>query len=332
MRSQPSLSFRASYSLRVPQEQLIRAVLSTPRTSIAHKALSQPGHTSHGRLDPWQHLYETIAAGNLEQGDRPLLVVGVRNVLANHRCIAYTARHSPRLQSVLGEDPTLSQRPYHAIAINPQGKLTIDEIDGRGEFGAYSSFCSGVPAVWDSEAHGQLMRRMIAEAADQAHIYHLPRGNHPDANDDTRAAWTTMHNTFMRVLYEPREVAADALLNQAERLGLQREHNYFHAVLGIDGSGGLALHVAHGELEEVGNHLRDTFDLARGICFENSGSISVLFYPEGIRSLRADPSAPQGFALDEPEHSLIAAPNKRRAGTSFLILELADASFDVLQP
>lgn len=285
--------------------------LSAP---LPAKDVTNSGDTSaHGRIEAHEHLARLVANGRIKQ-DQPVLLVSVRNVLSNLRAIGYSKMLSQPL-AVEGEVFT-ERRPYHILGWDAAGRFLIREFTlGRDSTDGLAGYLSGVPVLWDEDDEQQLFRRLVSEAADHAHVWHLPRGRHPKATETSLQQWRDLHELFIAGLNASRESAASALINVAEAHGLKREHGYLHNILGVDDEGHLCQYIGIGCLEELGQRLRRQFGAKRALCVDNGGSVEVRLYPRGL----------SGFAVQ-----LFAAPDFRPKGTAYLAIALPDTSFALL--
>jgi len=253
----------------------------------------------------------TAYSKNLGWHKQPLATVSVRNVLANHRCIAFQEGNE-KPAAVTGEILN-SERPYHALALTQSGKLEIKELYvGREKLNDYKWFITGIPALWDDDS--ELFERMLAEAADPSHIYHIPRGMHPAATPRTKQIWHEMRDVFVEYLSAPRSRVSDVLRQIADRYSLERENSYFHHLLGVDSKGRLCELAETGSLEELGLKMKKCFGVDRAICVDNGGSVAMHFYPKGE----------QGPCFK------LSNLNYRPLGTAFIAIELESASFGAL--
>lgn len=178
-------------------------------------------------------------------------------------------------------------------------------------------YLSGVPVLWDDEDEEQLFRRLVSEAADPAHIWHLPRGGHPEASQTSVQQWRELHELFTSSLTLDRDNATGTLIAYAESRGLKREDEYLHNIPGVDDKSQLCQYIACGRLESLGRRIRRQFGVRRALCVDNGGSIELRFYPCGSG----------GFPVQ-----LFAAPNFRPAGMAYLAIVLPDHSSFVLLP
>jgi hypothetical protein len=315
-RGTQDFSFGARVELKVRRYR--RAVLSLPDlggdTTLAEKDLLTRGPVpDEGKLTLDEHLEELHAAGKIDP-DRPMLALGMRNSLVNLRAPVILGG---RVYAVDGENPRLSQRPYYGIGAR-RGRLSLGQALGGAteSWETADFFCAAVPVLDPGLDGPALFDAMLTEAADHAHLFDLPRGNHPDATDDTRAAWASLHRTFVDTLYAQRPQAAAAIRRTLATLTLapRRCIDYFHAILGVTPTGELCAVFAHGLLEDVGR-LAGRLGAERAVCVENSGSIMPTFLPHG---------------LDGPRIPLVRAPNFRPKGRALLVIELETGGFDAL--
>lgn len=298
------------------------SVLSLTQLSTDKKELLATGETCNDRLVPHQH-FDRLA----HKPSVPLVVAGVRNVLSNLRCVAFSREMNERKPgselaiACVKEEHAYPGRPYHVI-ICKDGKISLKEflpqgslLDPQTELAGVDWMVSGTPVCWDCDDN-ELFDRMISDAADHSHVWHLPRGNHIDASDTTRGKWAELQKVFVETLADDREVAASRLRNLANNFGLVREQSYLHSVWGVTDEQQLVIVVANGKLEEVGRKVAEV-GCRRAICVENSGS-SALYH---IRDPTIRPWLP-----------LVSAPNFRPAGTAFVFFTLANEGFLTWDP
>ncbi|MBC8871322.1 MAG: hypothetical protein H8E44_18000 [Planctomycetes bacterium] len=216
--------------------------------------------------------------------------------------------------ATVDEELDVPGRSYHVIR-NFQGKILAEEYtpecsvrEPQVNLDGTAWLVSGTPVLWDGDDN-ELYDRMITDAADPAHVWRLPRGNHPDASPITRASWNELHRVFVETLANNRDDAAARLKEAAK--GLQREDEYLHCVWGVGRPDELIIIIAHGRLEKLGRMAQE-LGAKRAICVENGGSIAFYYVPTN----------------DQQEWSpLIRAPNLRPAGTAFAFFKLSDAHF-----
>ena len=82
--------------------------------------------------------------------------------------------------------------------------------------------------LFDNRSDGALLRHIVAETADHAHVWHLPRGNHPDATDISRKHWSELHEMFATQLDSDVQNASRPLLDSAKNVQLVREDFGLH--------------------------------------------------------------------------------------------------------
>jgi len=277
------------------------------------------GHTKASRLTIKEHLKKLLMEKRILDCNRPFIVISVRNVLANLRCISWLNGYTKTPISVSEEYGALfKSRPYYLLG-EKKGRLVIEQWDPQTwnpDSGSdFSWFISGVPVLWDDVDGDDLFRTIVPEAADHSHVWRLPRGSHPDATDKTRGQWKNLQKIFMKNMTASRESAFDELNDYAVENRLEREDGYLHNVIGLDENRHLCQLVASGKLEDLGRQIEKQ-GVKRALCFDNSGSITVQFFKEGIAG-----------AITDDYSCLVAAPNHRSPGTSYLIVELQDGSF-----
>ena len=171
-----------------------------------------------------------------------------------------------------------------------------------------------MPVLWDDIEPQDLYKRIVTEAADLSHVWVLPRGNHPDATDESRTLWQEIQNIFQVNVHESRDKAYTAIEDCIKNHTMKRETNYLHNILGLDNQGNLCQLVETGKLEDLGQKLAKR-NVKRALCVDNSGSITIQFYKKGF----------PGDACQ-----LAAAPNQRPPGTAYLVVVLPDAGFGSL--
>lgn len=310
----PSLLVSARYEVQVRHYK--RAVLSIPalheHTVLKTKDLLAAGKIStEGKYTLEEHL-DFLSGQNAIRPGRPLLALGLRNNLVNLRAPVIWRG---KAYAVEGEQPEQSARPYYGLG-SRAGKLVLDCALGTGrtpeEWPEF--FCAGIPILWDQLDDDALFDLMLAETADHSHLFDLPRGKHPLATDETRAAWKRLQEVFVRHLYADQQTASQALRDELSQFTppLRRCDNYLHAIIGSRPDGELVCLFAHGRLESLG-HIAKQRGCHRAVCVENSGSIMPTLLPDGLG----------GKAIP-----LIRAPNFRTKGRAILALELPDMKFE----
>ena len=269
---------------------------------------------ANGKYTIEEHVAHLEAEKRIDP-QRPLLVFGLRNNLVNLRAPVIW---NDRVWATLGETPTLSSRSYYGIGKNSD-RLVIEKALGKaGSVADWPEFyVAGVPVLWDGAVLAdpdRLFDLMISEAADQSHIFEIPRGNHPLATDESRAIWAELHRVFIRNTHTSRAEAAQEMRAAVATVvpPLRRVEYYLHSALGIDDKGEIVAVVAHGRLEKLGYYAA-THGCRRAIVVENSGSVMPTFLPTGLGG-RVIP--------------LIRAPNFRPRGRAVLVFQLRDAEFD----
>ena len=314
--SSPSLAVSASYELRI--RSYVKAVLSLPAIEMdieirPKDLLTTSAVPSEGRYRVEEHLTFAVDRG-LVRPNAPLLVLGMRNSLVNLRAPVIWKGHA---YSVSGEDPNSSLRPYYGLGLR-DGVLVFDRaFSGSSDAESWTDFfCAGVPVLWDDFPETELFDLMLCEASDHSHLFNLPRGRHYLRAKSSRDAWSQLHLVFQRHVHSELAVAKEAMRNAVAACSppLQRCDRYFHAVIGADASGGLVCLFAHARLEDLGQRL-GALGCVRGVCVENSGSVTPTWFPSG---------------LEAPGVPLVRVPNFRERGRAVLILELANQSFDSL--
>lgn len=282
---------------------------SLPPKKVA--SVSSEGHLQEGRLLPDEHLELLFEKKRINEHS-PLLVISVRNLLSNLRCIGYVAENKD-LACVTGEQLG-SPRPYHVLGKTWEGEMVMEELspNTNSVVDRFEWFLSGVPVLWDNEDPDTLLTRLVPEVADPSHIWHIPRGGHPQATRETNQQWETLHSEFLACLSKTRNSASERLQGLANRLGLKRESAYAHNIIGLDGQRNLCQLVGSGQLEQLGREFGERYGAGRALVVDNGGSITTLFYPSG---------------LNGPNVQLVAMPNHRPRGTAYLVAELGDALF-----
>jgi len=271
----------------------------------------EPAGAARFRVE--EHIQFAVDRG-LVPADAPLLALGMRNSLVNLRAPVIW---QGRAHAVAGEHPEASLRPYYGLG-KRNGALVIERaLGGHSEASAWPDFyCAGIPVLWDDLSEAELFDLMLCEAADHSHLFDLPRGHHHQATDATRTAWAQLHRVFEDQIGAVLSAAARAMREAvaAQSPPLRRCDNYFHAAIGIGADGGLVCLFAHARLEDLGRRLR-TLGCTRGICVENSGSVTPTWFPSG---------------LNAPGIALVRAPNFRERGRAVMLIELADQRYDAL--
>lgn len=292
--------------MRVPFKT---AVLSLSQYfSPEEKDVLHGRHTKEGRLSLSDHVKKIIREGRINE-EYSTVVISVRNVMANLRCGAWIRGLTEDFVCVAGENPYQSKRPYHALCCKDDRLEICELFPSRKTLENYDWVITGVPVLWED----QTFERMLTECADHSHVFNLPRGNHPEANEASKKRWSELHEVFKSVLHEEREVAFLAMQKASD--GLRMEDEYFlHNVLAIDGQGRLLQISDMGSLGSLGLRLRSR-GASRALMVDNGGSVVVRLYPNGLRN--------QGF-------NLLTLPNHRPLGTAYLFLQMDSAQYEYL--
>lgn len=306
--------------LEIVVEPPERAVISVPVIASGIQLREKPllvatAPDEPGKYTLDEHLDIQLRAGAVAP-TKPLLALGMRNVLANLRAPVVA---DGRLYSLVNETPLLSRRPYYGIGTRA-GTLHIDTAlgptDGPEVWDGF--FCAGVPVLWDDMSGAQLLDLMLCEASDHSQVFDLPRGAHPLADDESRARWSELHQTFETYLHADQQSATHAIGRVLSNFDppLRRCEDYLHAVVGIREDGALVYLVANLRLELIGQIAKQR-GCRRAICIENSGSVMPSWFPMG----------PSGEAV-----ALLRGPNFRPRGRALLLLELTHCQFASLSP
>lgn len=297
---------RQSLEMKVGYDE---AILSLAQyTPVEAKCVVKGNHTKSFRLTISEHVKLLLDSGKINP-KKPTIVLSVRNVLSNLRCGAWVKGLTTRFLSVVGEEAKLSQRPFHVLGMR-DGKLEITELFlTKKNLQRYEWLISGVPVLWDDNS--DLFERMVTEAADHSHIWHIPRGSHPQSTPETVACWKQLHEQFQKVLYLSRKDAFDLIIQHTK--GLKREDMYLHNVLGVDEEGRLVQKIAIGRLECLGSGLRQ-MGAHRAIMVDNGGSPTVYFCPKGVTN--------EGVRI-------FAAAGHRLPGTSYLFFQVPNSKFSL---
>lgn len=290
-----------------------RALLSVPAISMSQRLDEKrllPGGVvdTNGKATLAEHLAYLHAQGAIRE-ETPLVALGLRNNLVNLRAPVIV---DGQFYAVEGERPAESQRPYYGIGYR-NGKLSMGTALSSAE--AWPEFfCAGIPVLWDGLDEESLLDLMMVEASDHSHIFNLPRGNHPLANDSTRGSWARLHEAFNNCLHSDFATAVQSMLAVAASITppLVRSDDYLHAVLGTRLDGALVCIYANGRMEHLGRAAKD-LGCDRAVCVENSGSVMPTYLPKGI----------VGECIP-----LLRAPNFRPHGRTLLVLELNQPGFE----
>ena len=307
--------FRVRYEVVLPPGS---AFLSLSAASIEKKDLLSTTPTPAARFTAREH-YDLLRT----KPKTPFAVAGARNVLANLRCVGYSAESAARLGmppgsfAAVAEEHDQPGRPYHVLR-RTQGRFVIDEFTPTGSLrdpqpGLDDTdwLFSGTPVLWDCEP-SELFERIVTDAADHSHVWRLPRGRSPEATDASRGQWKALQDVFVATLSASRSDAATELTRLANQSALQREDSYLHSVWGVGAAGELIIVIAHGRLEEVGALVRSR-GATRAICVENGGSCGFWIVDQDMDW------SPQ-----------VKAPNFRPGGTAYAFFELPTARFQAL--
>ena len=256
-----SICLTASFSVEPVGSRLSLAQYSVPTA----KELTTAAHTGEGRKTVREHLDALVEDRELDAA-APLLVMSVRNVLSNHRCGAWVrgrcesfmtvetpAFRADESSTAFREKPASSRRPYYLLCGKDDGSLELEAfVPEPVSLQEYVWAFSGVPVLWNDLSPDELLRSIVAEVHDHSHVWHLPRGNHPEANEESQGIWQAMHQVFLRHLDQPVDELSDRLLGMAEERLLVREQSYLHNILGLREDGRLIQLVGAGKLERPG--------------------------------------------------------------------------------
>jgi hypothetical protein len=281
--------------------------------SIEKKNLTIATHTKAGRLSAYEHVQKLGKENIIKNPESPLLVISVRNVMANLRCIGYQDGEN-EFASV--NDEVFASRPYHILGKRKDnGKMVINEfVANSDDKSQFRWFLSGIPVLWDNMDEDEIFKRIVTEEYDHSHVWQIYRGAHPLATEESIYTWEGLQEIFVRTLDQTREIAFNEMLKYASDKNLEREDNYLHNIIGVDESGEKIYQlIGTGRLEELGIKI-GKMGAKRAICVDNSGSIVVQSYPKG---------ANHDFIQE------FAAPNHRSPGTAYLILELVNKTFSL---
>ena len=273
--------------------------------SINKKKLTNNSHVKMGRLKAIDHVQELVHTKIITNLDAPLLVISVRNVMSNLRCIAYLKGKN---DFACVSEEVIPSRPYQILGKRRgDNKLVIEELDTNIDNKLqYQWLLSGVPVLWDDMNQDNLYRKIVTAAADHSHVWRIYRGSNPNATPESIRTFEELQEIFLRTLNQNEEIAFDELNYYVQHKKLERENKYLHNIIGVDDSGSKLYHlIGIGLLEELGAKIKK-MGAKRAICVDNSGSIEVQFYPKGINS---------DFIQE------FAAPNNRPLGTAYLIIE-----------
>lgn len=293
---------------------LLSPAIEAGGSSLAAKDLLSAGPVStEGKRTLEEHLRHFAASGAVA-ADRPLLAVGLRNNLVNYRC---TVVAHGRVLGAEGERPEESARPYYGLSWTGGRFVAEEMLPSRRGVESTELFFSGIPVLWPGLAGEELFDRLLTEASDHSHVFDIPRGNHPEATEETRRTWSDLQEVFLRHLHSDGATAARAMRKAVDSLGrpLERCDSYLHSLLGVDREGSLINLVTHGRLESLGA-LAGEVGCTHAICVENSGSIMPTALPKGLG----------GEAIP-----LLRAPNFRPRGRVILLLELENGSFTTFE-
>lgn len=314
----PSFSASVLHTLKMPPPAPIALSLSQLEPMKAKK-LTGTEPWKNGRKTIEQHARQLREQGRLSfPEDQPCLVLSVRNVLANLRCVGWIQGLTPYPVGV-SEEPQKISRPWFAIGQTAEaGKLVAERVQpDAAACERFRWFVSGVPVLWEGETESSLFRLLVAECADFSHIWRIPRAHHPETRPETEARWNEFRETFLECLEQDLGVDAafERLNNLARAAKLQREDEGLHHLLGVDEEGGLYEVIGTGQLENLGRRLR-ALGATRGIVVDNSGSTSVRFYPNGL-------------GAEDDFKQLLSGPNHRPAGSAYLFVPLSSSKYSL---
>ena len=324
-REPSAIEFSIRYEQRICRYKKIHLSLGQ-YTPPSQKKIVYSGHTKVARKRIFEHISQVVHENRIKDLNKPLMIISVRNVLSNLRCLAYIKGYTVKPLSVAKEYESLisfqnSQfhvnRPYYILG-EKNVELAMQEWS-YGSNNEYSWFISGVPVLWDDEKQESIFEKIATEASDHSHVWHIPRGDHPDAISTSRNHWTRLQKIFIETLFSPRKEAFTKLEEYANENSLKREDKYLHHLLGIDEERNLYQLIDTGMLEDLGQKIKAR-GAKRAICVDNSGSVAVWFCPEGFSGARAGNI-----------YSCVAAPNHRLQGTAYLIIELDGLNFNFFE-
>ena len=284
-------------------------------SSIPKKQIADPGHTKIGRRPFQDHFEKLKQSGRFNDVGNAIVGISVRNVQANYRCFAYI-RDVTEGPVGVESDCIPSKRPFFVFGKRRDDQYTLEETDlSESSLGSYQWLFSGVPVLWDKSAH-ELNKNIITEASDHSHIWQIPRGDNPNAKNNSRQIWTRLQAIFKETLGEDVETAFKAINEEVEKLSLVRESNMLHNVIGLKADGSLVHVMGIGKLEHLGEKAR-MLGATRAICVDNSGS-SIVYYSQPSENIQERIFTP-----------LFAAPNHRPLGTAYLIIDCASKQFNI---
>ncbi len=301
-----------NFAYRIDYRAIIKpknSILSLSSFSIHKKQLTATEHTETKRITPQEHFDKLIV-----RPCTPMVVLGIRNVLSNLRCIAYSRKMCAQFSKPTGtlamvnEEAIGHNRPYHALRLR-DGKYCIDEFKLSDDLEDTEWLVTGIPVLWDCEEK-ELFDRLITDAADHSHVWRLPRRQHANATNEVKKQWLALQSTFIQHLSSDRDTAATALRKVASHYNLQREEHYLHSIWAVGKKGELIIIITQGKLETIGS-IANQYGASRAICVENGGSCGLY--------LVEDPSSTWNLQ--------VSAPNFRPKGTAFVFFELDDISY-----
>ncbi len=291
-----------------------RAILSGPALSgsvhLGEKDLLAQGVVAaQGKATLAEHL-TLLKKQKIIRGDTPLLVLGIRNNLVNLRAPIISRG---RTYAVEGECPEDSLRSYYGLGTR-NGQLVAGLALGGSRESWPDFFVAGIPVLWDDVDDETLLSLILVEAADHSHVFDLPRGNHPNATEATRRAWSQLHRAFRDSAHADLPTAVSTMRSALAVIDPppSRCDRYLNAVLGIRHDGALVCIYAHGRLETLGRKAK-ALGCRRAVCVENSGSVMPTYLPSG---------------LGGEQIPLLRAPNFRPRGRAVLVLELNNTVFE----
>ena len=168
-----------------------------------------------GRSTVEEHFAHLVASGRITDSAPAFLALSARNVLANLRCVGFIRGVTPQPVHALG-DTLASARPFYILAGLRSGGLEIALWDGHTPVpDQYDWFVSGVPVVWDGIPPESMLPRIIAESADPSHLWHLPRGEHPEASTGNEERIRKICAVFQKMLASEAGPTAAAMSHQA---------------------------------------------------------------------------------------------------------------------
>lgn len=275
----------------------------------AHARAARALHVRRGRMSistplPWRdyaldvltesrEVFDKAGFGNYT-GER--LLVSARNVLNE---FGHRVRIAGRWYGRAGDPPIDGQWPVFEVSERHAGFRPLSRAGSGDVLTGVPVVRGGVPTDRD---------HLVAWCSDQSHVFDVhPRGlrGPSSASREQRAdAWTRLSDGWQQAKDEelPDHLVARQQEELARELGVAPSRDVLHSILGQCANGDLIAFCAVGSFDRLARTLVDTFTVTEAIVLDNGGSVGPAYVP----------------AHASTGQLLLAAPNRRSAGTVFI--------------